>query len=285
MAAPSNPLSGINAFVTAGGNKIGAQTDCTLNLPAEVEEIATKNDFGWQESLPSVTEWSLETGNLLKDSANAEPFLSNDQADRTSVAVGGTNIPKLTSVDVTLTQEVERVSTHSDGLTQSLYLGERNMELSIEGLYLDPAASSSQIQTLLDARSGANRLSLVVTIDQFTLSGDFSLGDFTPMDGAGAEASPISFSATFNSAGEITTGGTDLDASVMTAFNSFFSQTKTTSLLELHENGSAIDGSTYYEGDGYFTEVSFTAEAESAAEMSATIDGDRAITTATVSTT
>lgn len=281
MPAPSDPLSGIHAIVTAGGTKVGAQTDANLNLPAETVEIATKNDFGWQDSLPGVRDWSLDTGNLLKDT-NSEPFVSNDQADRTSVAIAGTNIPKLTSVDVTLTQETEQVSTHSDGLAQSLYLGERSMELSVEGLYIDPAASSSQIQTFLDMRSNADRKSMTVTIDQFTLSGSFALSDFSPMDGASAEASPISFSATFSSDGEITTGGTDLDSSVMTAFDAFFNQTKTTSLLELHEGGSAIVDSTAYEGDGYFTEVSFSAEAESEASMSATIEGDGPITTTTV---
>lgn len=280
MPAPSDPLSGIGAIILVDSTKVGAQTDATLNLPNETEEIVTKQDFGWQESLPGVTEWSLESGNLLKDTSG-EPFISNDQANRTEVEIAGTTIPKLTSVDVTLTQEIERVSTHDDGLSQGLYLGERTMELSVEGLYLDPAASSSEFQTLLDMRSNANRKSMTTTIDQFTLSGDFALGDLS-IDGS-AEAAPISFSATFNSAGEITTGGTNLDSSVQMVFDAFFAQTLVTAGLELHDESGAIVDSTKYSGDGYFNEVSFEAAAESAASMDATVAGDGAITTATVS--
>jgi hypothetical protein len=280
MPAPSTPLSGINSLVVVGGTQIGAQTDATLNLPSESVQVTTKQGFGWQESLPGVTNWSLDTGNLLKDNAGGEPFLANDQEDRTYLSVGGTNVPKLTSVGATLTQDLERVSTHSDGLAQSLYLGQRNVQIEAEGLYLDPAASESQIQALLDARNNADRLDLVFGIDTLQISGSFSLDDFS-IEGA-AEASPISFSATFSSSGPSTKGGTDLDSSVMAAINAFFDQTLATAGFELHNESGAIVDSTKYEGEGYFSEVSFTADTESPAELSATLDGDGAISTATV---
>ena len=291
MAAPTEPQPGIGAIIVVGGTKIGSQTEATLNLPAESTQITTKQNYGWAESLPGTTEWSLDSGNLIKDSGG-DPFLSNDQADRTKVEIfadrttDGTDnaqyhaIPKLTSVDVTLTQETEQVSTHDGGLVQALYLGQRNMQLDIEGLYLDPDASASEIQALLDARKNGERLTLRTTIDQYTLEADFALTDFTPMDGS-AEASPISFSASFESDGVVTTGGTDLDASVQQIFDAYFNQTLVTAGLELHDGGGKITGATKFEGDGYFTEVSFSAETESEASMSGTVMGDGAISTVT----
>ena len=100
------------------------------------------------------------------------------------------------------------------------------------------------------------------------------------MDGS-AEASPISFSASFESDGVVTTGGTDLDASVQQIFDAYFNQTLVTAGLELHDGGGKITGATKFEGDGYFTEVSFSAETESEASMSGTVMGDGAISTVT----
>jgi predicted secreted protein len=279
MATPQTALSGINSLVLVNGTLVGAQTDATLNLPADSVQVTTKQGFGWQESLPGVTSWSLDTGNLLKPNGG-QPFLSNDQPDRTYLSVGGTNVPKLTSVGVTLTQEIERVSTHSGGLVQSLYLGQRGVSIDIDGLYLDPAASDSQIQTLLDARNNADRLDLAFGIDTLEIAGSFSLDDFS-IEGA-AEAAPISFSATFSSSGPSTKGGTDLDSSVMAAINAFFDQSAATAAFELQDAGGAIVGSTRFSGSGYFSDVSFTADTESPAELSATIEGDGAITTAEV---
>lgn len=279
MAAPTKPLSGVSSIIVVDSTVVGAQTDATLNLPAETVEVATKNSFGWTEALPGVKSWSLETGNLIKDASGNE-FISNDSANRVSVSVGGTNIPELTSVSASFSQATELVSTHSGGLEQSIYLGERSVSLDLTGLYIDPAATTSQFQPLLDARDNATTIAVVMTVDQMTITGDFSVGDLS-ISGA-AEASPIEFSASLASDGAVTKGGTDFDSSVAMILAGFFGQTKVTTGFELHDSSGAIVDSTRYEGSGYFTDVSMDLATESAASMTATVSGDGAISTAIV---
>ena len=284
MAVPTEPLSGISSLIVVDSTLVGAQTDATLNLPSDVVDVATKNDFGWRQTLPGVTSWSLDTGNLVKDTANAKPFLSNDSPNRVSVSIdiGGvqTNIAKMTDVSITATQDVELVSTHDGGLEQSLFLGERDVSVDITALYLDPAATTSQFQELLDARDNATDLDAVITIDQLTISGSFSLSDLS-ISGQ-AQASPIETSFSLSSNGPVTKGGTDFDTSVSMILSGFFGQSLVTSAFELQDNTGAISGSTRYEGDGYFTDVSLDLSTESAASMTSTVTGDGAITTAPV---
>lgn len=279
MAAPTTPLSGIQSLIVVGGVVVGAQTDATLNLPSEVVDIATKNDFGWQQSLPGVKSFSLDTGNLIKDTTG-KPFISNDQPNRVSVTFDTIQLDELTSVEVSLSQDTERVSTMSGGLAQSLFLGQRDVQLSLSGLYVDPAASTSQLQTLLDARDNADRLSTVITVDQFTMSGEFSLEDFSIQ--GDAAASPIAVDLALSSSGTVTTGGTPFDASVSMILDAFFNQTLATTAFELQDSTGPIVGSTRFTGNGYFGSVDLSMNAEDPASMSATLEGDGPIATAAV---
>lgn len=280
MPAPTEPVSGIRSLIKIDNTLVGMQTDATLNLPTENVEIVTKNNFGWSETLPGVTDWSLDLSNLAVDTAG-NAFISNDTENRCQleIDIAGTPtiVPKLESLEFTLSQATEKRSTLDSGLVQGIFLGERSMSLSASAQYIDPeAADGAALAEILRARDAAERVGFTLTVDQYELSGTISIGDLS--FSSGAEAAPMMVDISANSTGEVTTGGTDLHTSVSMLLAAFFSQTAVTAGMELDDGaGSTITGSTKYEGSGYATEISFSASAEDAASMDTTIEGDGAL--------
>lgn len=281
MPAPNSAVSGIRSVIVVDNTLVGMQQDATLNLPTETVEIVTKNNFGWTETLPGVRDWSLDLSNLAVDT-NGNPFISNDNANRCKleIDIAGTPtiVPKLESLEFTLSQATEKRSTLDTGLSQSIFLGERSMSISASAEYIDPEATNgAALKEILSARAAAERVGFTLTVDQYTLSGQISIGDLSLQ--SGAEAAPMMVDISANSTGQVTTGGTDLHTSVSMLLAAFFAQNSVTAGMELNDgSGSAIAGSTTYSGDGYATEIAFSASAEEAASMDTTIEGDGAIT-------
>lgn len=262
MAASENPIVGVNLLSKIGGTLIGAQTDASLSASQDLREAITKQNSGFIGHLSGKQDWSVShSGLVLNDSgskfiANGNGKLELDIPDGS----GGTQtveVPRLSSIDLSLTQNL----AETGGLDQPLWTyrrpAERSVGIDIEGSYLDPNSTIGAVyDEIWTAKDNSDVIPFTLTIASKTLTGSIAPGDLEIGASTGGEDATISVS--FMADEQVTQGGTAFDSSVSMILDAFFNQTEISFAMEHQSSGTAVTGSTAYEGNGYLADASIS---------------------------
>ena len=273
--ASNEPIAGIRLLTKIGSTLVGAQTDATLNVPSELRELVTKDNFGWVSNLSGRQEWSVShNGLVLNDSGSA--FISNQQASL-ELEIGDpaayVEIPSLDSIGMTLTAEMANVGALDKPLWRYIRPAQRSAEFSIEGSYYDPASSNGEVYAaIMDAKDNSTRIPARFTIAGKTFTCDVAPGDLSITAPAAAE--DVSISTSLASDGQVTEGGTAFDSAISMIIDAFFNETEASCAIEHHNDSGVVSGSTSYTGNGYFTSISISAQDGEEATMDAEIMGN-----------
>jgi len=280
MAAPEEPLVGVNLLTLLGGTLIGAQTDATLSVSQELLELITKQDSGWVEHLSGEQDWSVSHSGLILDD-NSEKFIANGNAklelefDDGSGTVAFHEVKRLNSLELNFQQNL----AETGGLDKALWTyrrpAERMMEVDIEGSYLDPLSDiGDEYDEIWNAKENSRTVTAKVTIASRTFSCDLAPGDLEIDAATGGEDATVSVN--FASDKAITKGGTAFDSSISMIMDAFFDQSLLSFAMEYQDGGSAVSGSQTYTGDGYLDEATLTLEDGAEAQLDADFAGDGA---------
>jgi hypothetical protein len=273
--ASNEPISGIRLLTKIGSTLVGAQTDATLNVPSELREIITKDDFGFVKNLSGRQEWSVShSGLVLNDSGDV--FISNEQAKlelETGDPATYVEIPSLDSIGMTLNAEMANVGALDKPLWRYIRPAQRSAEFSIEGSYYDPASDNGAVYgAVMDAKDSSTRIPARFTIAGKTFSCSVAPGDLSIT--APAASDDVSISVSFASDGQVTQGGTAFDSAISMIIDGFFNETEVACAIEHHNDSGVVSGSTTYTGNGYFTSISISAQDGQEATMDAEVMGN-----------
>ena len=278
MAASEQPLVGVKLLTLLDGTVIGAQTSGQLSASQELIELITKQNSGFIEGLPGEQSWSVSHSGLILDS-NSEKFVSNGNAtlelefDAGSGSVEWHTLQRLESLDLTFSQNL----AETGGLDRPLWVyrrpAERQLEVNIEGSYLDPASDiGEEYDEIWAAKENSRSVTARITVKSRTFSCDLAPGDLEISAETGGEDATVSVS--FVSDGNISKGGTGFGSSVSMIMDAFFDQSRLTFAMEHREGGTAVSESTTYTGNGYLDSADLSLEDGSEATLDAEFSGD-----------
>ncbi|AFH22425.1 hypothetical protein OSG_eHP25_00020 [environmental Halophage eHP-25] len=286
MAAPTSPISGVTVITEINSTVVAAQTDATLSWPTEVREITTKNDYGWQASLPGMEEWTLEHSGLVINNSGDE-FISNSNAKFEIEADFGSGlawhtIQYLDSIEATLETGIAETGGLDKSLARYIRPAQRSMSFDIEGSYLDPAASvGEEYNELFANRKSSDDVNVRLTFADKTFTGNANVGDVEFSFQGDSEDATVSVS--FQSDGQITESGTDFGSGFELFMDAFFNQNSVNVALKHYnlDTFSAVTGSTTWTGSGYISTINLSAAHGEEATADVTVEGDGPLTQGT----
>jgi predicted secreted protein len=309
MAVSENPIVGVDLKLqydaTADGTDnpvlIGTQTDGSLSVSPDIRDIILKNTedgspTDWKDRIAGNREWEVShEGLLLNNSSEYKISTDNAKLELVDVQVDtdddGTDetttleIPRLDSIDFTLTQEL----AETGGLDRELWTyyrpAEREYSLDISGSWLDPNSNLGQVyepvlERLLGSQSAVT-MKLTVMGEKI-FKGDVLIGDYSLDASTGGEDATVEL--TLPSKGELTnpSGSTAFDSSIDNIFDAWMNK-REIDVGMVHYNGdSERTGSTKLSGSGFFSEVSISLSDGEEATVSSTIQGNGALSKSTV---
>jgi hypothetical protein len=182
-------------------------------------------------------------------------------------------IPRLTSIDFTLSQEVAETGGLDRPLWRYIRPAEREFEISLSGSYLDPAADLGSVYKALNtARNGSNRLPARLTVYGKTFEGDVAIGPTEYSASTGGEDAEID--VTLMSDEELVVSGDAFGTGVENIFTAFMNKSKVDVGMLKYDGGSVQSGATKMTGSGYFTSVDISISDGEEITCSTSVAGD-----------
>lgn len=286
MAAPEQPISGVDFLQIIDSAVVAKQESTTVNVPQDVVETVTKNDFGWRSSTPGVKEWSMSHSGLIVNDSG-DDFLGNNNAKLEIEADlgAGTEWHTIQYID-SLEAVFEMGVGETGGLDKPLWRyvtpAQRSMDIDVEGSYLDLNADvGEEYDELWTRKVNGQTIKMRLTIAGKTFTASVSPGDFEIS--AEAEAEDAEISASFGSDGQVTEGGTDFGTGCEMILDAFFGKNSVNAALEYQDQGSTVSGSTIWTGSGYYTSITLSVANAEHASIDTEITGDGPMTPNTAS--
>jgi len=298
MAAPENVIVGVDLKLqydtttdgTDNPTLIGTQTGGTLSLSPDQRDILLKNEAGgtatdYKGRLSGNKTWEVSHEGLVLNGSD-EYHIANGNASlklKVDITDDGTEnpefveVPRLESIDFTLTQEIAETGGLDRELWRYIRPAEREFSIDISGSYVDPASDLGALyDELWAAMVNGTRLPAKLTVYDKTFEGDVAIGDFSLEGATGGEDASIDLSLA--SDGALTIGGTAFGSGVEGIFKAFDNQHSVGVAMLHYSGGSPNSGATKFTGSGYFSEVSLSITDGEEITTSTSLQGDGKIT-------
>jgi hypothetical protein len=288
MAAPENAIVGVDMKLQYDSTLIGTQTDGSLSVSPDLRDIILKNTGGgtptdWKGRLSGQREWEVSHEGLVLNGSdeykistgNAKLELEVDTTDDATDNPTVIEVPRLDSIDFTLTQELAETGGLDRALWRYIRPAEREFSIDISGSYVDPNSSLGEVyDPVLDRLLGSNtKIPATLTVLGKTFDGDVLVGDYSLDASTGGEDATVEM--TLSSKGSLTTSGTAFGTGVENIFDAYMNQNSVSvGLIHYDGAGSPNTGSTKYTGSGYFSEVGISIADGEEITCSTSVAGD-----------
>ncbi len=271
-------IAAVEMVLSMGGSYVVAQTDATLEIPADILELAKKEDSKWGATLQGQQDFSVSGATIFQDSTQANPVGADGVV---SVGAGGSDVLGLTSVEVTFTNGFTEVGDVEDPLWTFRRVSEKEMELSLSGYFKDPNnTDGAGLDNILTAKENGNVIPLTLDFGDLTFSGDIRPGDVSI--NSNERGDQVETDVTLQHDGPITLDSGTLDTGQEAILNSWFDESILTATLEHIQGDPAtddpVDGSTFYEGDTLVETVTLSAERQEDLGLEFDLAGNGALT-------
>jgi hypothetical protein len=267
-------IKGVNLVLDIGANYLIGQTQASLELPENINELAKKEDQEWGATQQGQKAFNVTGGTILQDNTSENPVGANGVV---TLSLNGTDLLGLNSLEATFGNGFTERGDLEDSLWRKITVSEKNLDISASGFYQDPnTTDGSGLDEVLTAKENGNTISFTLDVDDLTFSGDLRPGDLT-ID-APERGDDVEVDIDFQHDGVITLNSGSLDTGQDAILNAWFDETLVTANME-HISGdpvgsNPVDGSTEYEGDTLVEEVTLSAERAEPLEMEFDLAGD-----------
>lgn len=282
MAAPTDQVPGVNILTKANGTLVGGQTDATLEVTSNLQEVEGKSAGFFNKSIAGFDEWTLSADNAHTGSGGDHVIGKNGNVKVDLTAEGGSTaetLQGLQELDLSLESDFEEVQTFQTASWKEFIVTGQTLDLSLTADYFDPAAANGAAHDLvLAAQENDELLQLSLTFGALTISGDIRPSDWSLS--APGDNSIATFEPSFRHEGAISHSGT-VDGGLDAILDAYFNRNTVSNLLEYQEGGTAVTGATKYEGDGYVSSIELSGSQGEPLDFNYEIQGDGALTRAT----
>ncbi|MCS4162714.1 hypothetical protein GGP94_003162 [Salinibacter ruber] len=282
MAAPTDQVPGVRLLTKTNGTLVGGQTDATLEVTSNLQEVEDKSAGFFNRSIPGFDEWSLSADNAHTGTGGEHVVGKNDSVVAELTAHGGSTaetVQGLQELDMSLEADLEEVQTFQTASWKEYRVTGQSLDLSLTADYFDPAAANGAAHDLvLAAQENGETLQLSLTFGALTISGDIRPSDWTLS--APGDNSIATFEPSFRHEGAITHSGS-VDGGLDAALDAYFNRNTVTSLIEYQEDGTAVTGATKYEGDGFVSSIELSGTQGETLDFNYEIQGSGPLSRAT----
>jgi hypothetical protein len=267
-------IKGVNLVLDIDASYLVGQTQASLELPENINELAKKEDQEWGATQQGRREFNVTGGTILQDSTSENPVGANGVV---TLSLGGTDLLGLTSLEATFSNGFTERGDLQDALWRLITVSEKSLDISASGFYQDPnTTDGAGLDEVLTAKENGNTIPFTLDFDDLTFSGDLRPGDLT-ID-APERGDDVEVDIDFQHDGVITLDSGSLDTGQDAILNAWFDETLVTANME-HIQGDPIgsnpvDSSTEYEGDTLVEEITLSAERTEPLEMEFDLAGD-----------